>query len=333
MRTGPAGRARFTFTAFGDQGTDAALGVPPVSQPPQQASRNTALARTLDPALHLIVGDLSYANGDQAIWDAWFSMIEPMAATTPWMPCIGNHEIEDQLDLLGTGSGWGEWGYDPYRTRFWLPGNGSTDLQNCFYAFRYGGVVFLMIDNNDVNSESTINVGYTGGRQQAWVEQTLAAARLDPEVDFIVVGMHQCAFSSSTKHGSDDGVRAAWFDLFERYRVDLVLQGHDHVYERTHAMVADTIAAYSGPYRTDAGTVYITVGNGGAVQEVFNPQQPAWSAFRQQLKVGTLRVTVDPFAPGGMRRLTLGEYWALDGSAIEEGVVLERPALSPATAV
>lgn len=324
--TAPGGRKRFSFTAFGDQGVDRGA-IPPASQPPNQATANTRLAQSLAPAFHVIVGDLAYANGDQAIWDTWFDMIEPMAAGTPWMPCIGNHEIEDQLTALaGTGDGWGDWGYDPYRTRFALPSNGFRALAGCFYAFRYGSVQFLMLDNNDVNAEVTPNQGYTEGRQSAWVERQLALARLDPDVDFIVVGMHQCAFSSSTKHGSDPGVQEAWFRMFERYSVDLVLQGHDHVYERTHGMVADRVAVERGPYRTDAGTVYATVGNGGAVQEVFQPLQPEWSAFRQALKVGTLRVDVDPFAPRGMRRLTLSEHWALNGSVIEEGIVLERPA-------
>jgi hypothetical protein len=326
--TAPGARTRFSFTAFGDQGVDQGA-VPPASQPPNQATANTRLARSLAPAFHLIVGDLAYANGDQAIWDTWFDMIEPMAAGTPWMPCIGNHEIEDQLvALVGGGGGWGDWGYDPYRTRFALPSNGFADLAGCFYAFRYGSAQFLMIDNNDVNEEVALNKGYTEGRQKAWVERRLSSARRDPEVDFIIVGMHQCAFSSSTKHGSDPGVQEAWFDLFERYSVDLVMQGHDHVYERTHGMARDHVARDRGPYRTDVGTVYVTVGNGGAVQEVFNPLQPEWSAFRQQLKVGTLRVDVDPFAPGGMRRLTLSQCWALNGSVIEEGIVLERPAAS-----
>jgi hypothetical protein len=176
-----------------------------------------------------------------------------------------------------------------------------------------------------VNEEVTNNIGYTGGRQESWAEAELTAARLDPDVDFIVVVMHQCAFSSSTKHGADAGVQRAWFDMFRRHSVDLVLQGHDHTYERTNLMDRDRVVADGDVVRTDAGTVYIVCGNGGAVQEPFQPIQPAWSAFRQALKVGTLKVEVEPDAPGGMARMTLGEYWAIDGSPIEHGIVLERP--------
>ena len=54
------------------------------------------------------------------------------------------------------------------------------------------------------------------------------------------------------------------------------------------------------------------------------PVQPAWSAFRQDFKIGTVRIDVDPIGSNGVKRLTLGEYWALDGSGIEEGIVLEK---------
>ena len=153
FRTAPTRREAFTFTAFGDQGTDA----PPLGQPPKQPSMNTDLARRFDPSFHLIVGDLAYANGDQKIWDDWFAMIEPMARTTPWMPTLGNHEIESQL-TGAAGDSWGAFGYDPYRTRFSLPSNGSDDLAGCYYAFRYGSVHVICIDNNDVNTEITYNI-------------------------------------------------------------------------------------------------------------------------------------------------------------------------------
>ena len=339
LRTAPAGNPSFVFTAFGDQGIDdpgpdniqdydPTTGSVSLSQPPFQAQRNIDVANSLDPAFHLIVGDLSYANGDQKIWDRWFSAIEPMARTKPWMACLGNHEIEAANSIGGFGLGgdsWGELGYDAYRTRFQFPDNGDPKWTNCWYAFRYGSVVFVSIDNNDVNEEVTANIGYSAGRQAAFVERTLQEAADDPTVDFIVVMMHQCAFSSSTKHGSDEGVRKTWLDMFARTGVDLVLQGHDHTYERSHLMDRTEVLLTEHPYVSDVGTLYVVAGNGGAVQEPFQPQQPAWSAFRQALKVGTLKVEVTPDTGKGTKRLTLSEHWALDGSPIEADIVLERP--------
>ena len=76
--------------------------------------------------------------------------------------------------------------------------------------------------------------GYSGGAQTRWLESTLAAARADASIDWIVVQLHQCACSSApTGDGSDLGVRREWLPLFDTYEVDLVLSGHDHGYERS----------------------------------------------------------------------------------------------------
>ena len=266
-----------------------------------------------------------------------------MATQMPWMPCIGNHEIE----TMGTGLGgfvledelgleadsWGPLGYDSYRTRFALPTNGDPEWEGCWYRFRYGSVEFISIDNNDVNAEVPANVGYSNDRQRAFVERSLQAAAADPEVDFIIVLMHQAAFSSGL-HGSDQGVRDAWFDLFSTYGVDLVVQGHDHHYERTHLMDHDQIAATAvdGVYASDIGTMYVVAGNGGGVQrgegvisrtgDVLGGPHTAAIAIQE---IGTLRVDVIPDTGNGTKRLVLGEYSVLRGGGpVEEGIVIER---------
>ena len=65
-------------------------------------------------------------------------------------------------------------------------------------------------------------------------------------MDWIIVQMHQCAASSSvTGNGSDLGIRQEWLPLFDRYQVDLVLNGHDHGYERSFPVRgADTDAGH-----------------------------------------------------------------------------------------
>jgi alkaline phosphatase D len=133
-------------------------------------------------------------------------------------------------------------------------------------------------------------------RQTQWLEQTLAAAREDKRVDMIVVQMHQCALSSSSAgNGSDLGIRQTWLPLFDRYSVDLVLNGHDHDYERSYPVrghvdgAHGTVVApnpgqatgpvdtrlpkvssrgrnrggYDGAYDTSLGTVFLTLGGGG----------------------------------------------------------------------
>ena len=101
---------------------------------------------------------------------------------------------------------------------------------------RWGSVAFVALDANDVSYEITRNQGYTAGAQQAWVGPTLAALRADPAIDFIVVGFHHCMYCTNTVHASDGGVRDAWLAFFDEHGVDLVINGHNHSYERTHAL-------------------------------------------------------------------------------------------------
>ena len=102
------------------------------------------------------------------------------------------------------------------------------------YSFIYGNIAVLSLDANDVSYEIKANTGYRGGAQNTWVEQTLAAYRADPNIDFIVCFFHHCAYSTT-----DDACQrrrecaTPGCALFDSYEVDLVLQGHNHVFERT----------------------------------------------------------------------------------------------------
>ena len=70
--------------------------------------------------------------------------------------------------------------------------------------------------------------------------------------------------------------------LFAVSAVDLVLQGHEHCYERTHAVFNGTVvtrADANGTYVSPRAPVYIVQGSSGAMQrETFVAPPPAWSA-------------------------------------------------------
>ena len=132
-------------------------------------------------------------------------------------------------------------GYDGFLTRIALPGNGLAGLPTTWSA-RWCNVALVAADANDVSTEITRNNGVSGGGQDAWLERTLAGLRGDPAVDWIVVGFHHCAYCTNTLHGSDAGVRR-WAPLFDRYGVDLVINGHNHCYERTHPVRAEAPVA------------------------------------------------------------------------------------------
>jgi 3',5'-cyclic AMP phosphodiesterase CpdA len=98
-------------------------------------------------------------------------------------------------------------------------------------------VIVLQNDDNALPDGGDLYVsGYSGGRQLAFLERELNAARADGDVDWVVVAMHQVMISSSDANGADLGLRAKYGPLFDRYGVDLVVCGHEHNYERSLAV-------------------------------------------------------------------------------------------------
>ncbi|MBJ7351603.1 MAG: phosphoesterase, partial [Rhodococcus sp.] len=97
--------------------------------------------------------------------------------------------------------------------------------------------------------------------------------RADPNIDFIVCFFHHCAYSTTSTHASDGGVRDAWVSLFDKYEVDVVLQAHNHVFERTDPIRSNRATRVAGDNATvrgkTDGTVYYTVGGGGRPRYTF----------------------------------------------------------------
>ncbi len=274
--TAPAGRAAFRFSSYGDIGTPPAGATGNVSGYSwnSEGSNYTciyevdAIENPSDggpqPLFHLINGDLCYANNDSyntpSVWRDYGVNVSRSAQNRPWMPTLGNHEMEVGTTAqsgLGSGTYNGAYGNGNYQARFLLPDNGvlnydGNHLQGQFYSFQVGTVFFVALDADDIALQN-YQYGYTGtlvsetannslvpggaqaNRQTMWLEETLANAREDSSVEMIVVWMHQCALSSSsTGNGADMGIRQTWGPLFDQYQVDLVLSGHEHNYERSY---------------------------------------------------------------------------------------------------
>jgi hypothetical protein len=286
FRTAPRGRARFTFTSFGDQGTPTTgkVYVPPpgvtIPNPPfvndnlgsPAAADVTAGVERIRPLFHLFNGDLCYANlaNDRVrTWSDFWDNNSRSARNRPWMPAAGNHENE-----LGNGP----IGYRAFQTYFALPTqDGQTDVtRGLWYSFTAGSVRVISLQNDDVCLQDGGNSyvrGYSGGAQKQWLETELAAARSDQDIDWVVVCMHQVVISTADQfNGADLGIRQEWVPLFDQYGVDLVVCGHEHHYERSHPIRGQQSDATLTPIptstRTDVvdttqGTVHMVLGGGG----------------------------------------------------------------------
>jgi acid phosphatase type 7 len=68
--------------------------------------------------------------------------------------------------------------------------------------------------------------------QYNFVKEDLNAASLNSTIDWIFVMFHRPMYSSHAAHAGSDTLRTAYHQLFSEYGVDLVLQSHNHLYER-----------------------------------------------------------------------------------------------------
>ena len=86
-----------------------------------------------------------------------------------------------------------------------------------YYRFKKGNVAFYSLNSN-----------YMDPKQVKWLESELAKDTSDWKICFF----HHPPYSSAKKHGSDDQLREVVEPIFIKYGVNVVLTGHDHVYER-----------------------------------------------------------------------------------------------------
>ncbi len=86
-----------------------------------------------------------------------------------------------------------------------------------YYRFKKGNVAFYSLNSN-----------YMDKKQVKWLEDELAKDTSEWKICFF----HHPPYSSAKKHGSDDQLREVVEPIFIKYRVNMVLTGHDHVYER-----------------------------------------------------------------------------------------------------
>jgi hypothetical protein len=230
---------------------------------------------------------------DPWIWTSWFPMIEASATSIPWMFATGNHEPELFSSHVAADSAtvgnYEPLGYGGLKKRLDMPATGPSQCPSV-YSFSYGNVGVISVDANELSWEIQGLLGYSHGAQVRWIEDTLAAWRKDTGIDFIVAFFHECAFSTCEGHGSDGGVRAKLAPLFSRYQVDLAVQGHNHVYERTNPLIYDakTNTARSGKQAYAAspaepaevapakdGTTYVVVGTAGTPRYGFAKHEKA----------------------------------------------------------
>jgi len=190
--------------------------------------RNAFLRRP-DAAFYIMAGDLVNRGAERDDWDSLFHNAAGIYDRRQLVPVIGNHECQGGQPNL-------------YLQLFNLPTNGPTTIApERAYAFDYGNALFLVLDSN-LKPEL----------QAEWIEQQLASTTA--KWKFVIY--HHPMYSSAPKR-DNKSVRESWGPIFDKYHVDLALQGHDHAYLRTFPMKDKRPAG-----GVKDGTVYIVSASG-----------------------------------------------------------------------
>lgn len=167
-------------------------------------------------AFLLHAGDLVNRAESDAEWGEWFGAGSWLNAMVPSVAIPGNHE---QVKVDG-----GQRQLSPHwRPSFTFPENGPRGLEETCFTLRYHDTLIIGLNSNELQEE-----------QAVWLEEVLA----NNTSTWVICTFHHPIYS--TGNGRDNaGLRALWKPIFDKYKVDLVLQGHDHTYGRTGFSVPD----------------------------------------------------------------------------------------------
>ncbi|MEW6203363.1 MAG: metallophosphoesterase family protein [bacterium] len=194
FRTAEQGEKNFSFSLFGD---------------PQRPGPNEGvvkLVKEFNSNFSVCLGDIAASGWLNTDWNTFFTRFRDIFCTKPFAATIGNHDC-----LL--------FGY--VRFKYYIPmpaGPGPYSV----YSFDYQGVHFV-----------SMNIRW-GGRdftraQRTFLEKDLAAAQ--GKYRWIIVFLHSTVFSSGD-FGTNVRLLKTLKPVLEKYKVDFVLSGHDHHYER-----------------------------------------------------------------------------------------------------
>lgn len=197
---------------------------------------------------HFVLHNGDVVDDGAANWQWTGDLFKPcqdLFSRVPVYPCIGNHEKN----------------HAHYYRYFSLP------KPEYYYSFRYGNAEFFSLDTNKT---ATLK---PGGEQYEWLDRKLAESTATWKICF---HHHPVYSSDSDDYGNTWKGKSVEGDLrvrplmalYEKHNVDVVFNGHIHLYERSWPV-------RGGKVDLKRGIVHITSGGGGGKLEEIGPT-PTW---------------------------------------------------------
>jgi hypothetical protein len=222
----------------------------------RHAIANNIQAARQDPMFAVVGGDLGYDNGRSVAVSLAFlrnyskHMVGRDGRLIPLLACIGNHEVNG--------------GYNKPRAR-------APFFYSLFDGL-YPETGYATLDFGDYLSLVLLDTGHTssiGGDQAEWLAKVLRARQDHPNV-FVVNHVpaypsYRSMIGTKRREGTGAGNRKHWVPLFEKYRVPVVLEHHDHTFKRSKPLL--------GGLAHKNGVLYLGDGSWGKLRTPRTPER------------------------------------------------------------
>jgi acid phosphatase type 7 len=220
----------------------------------------TAKLLEANPGTVMALGDLAYPNGSAEnfkCYDRTWGRVKDRTR-----PAVGNHEFHSQ-------------GATYYFQYF---GAAAGDPRTGYYSYELGSWHIVVL-----NSEcDEVGGCQAGSPEEKWLRADLAAH----PVACTLAYFHKPRFSSGLNHGDDPEITAFWQALYDN-NAELVLNGHDHDYERFAPQDPN------GNADGKRGIREFVVGTGGKSHREFGISKHN-SEVRNNDAYGVLKLTLKP---------------------------------------
>src|SRR5688572_13028527 len=196
----------------------------------------------IDFMLH--AGDLINRHDRDLEWGEWFYAGNFIHATVPSVMTPGNHEYGKGVVLS-----------PQWRRQFNLPLNGPKGLEETCYVVNYSNLKVISLDAEQID-ESPMYLE----KQRIWLDSVLTN---DPK-KWTAITFHYPVFSTKPNRDNEN-LRNHFKPLFDKHKVDIVLQGHDHAYGR--GMVSN-VPTGKKIKDENSGTMYVVSVSGPKMYDV-----------------------------------------------------------------
>lgn len=202
-----------------------------------------AYSRIPEADFMLHAGDLINRHDRDVEWGEWFYAGSFIHAMIPSVMTPGNHEYKNVV-------------LSPqWRKQFNLPQNGPKGLEEVCYQVNYPNLKVISLDSEQIDESEEFRIA-----QRDWLDSVLTN---DPR-KWTAITFHYPIFSTKPNRDNVE-FRNEFKPIFDKHKVDIVLQGHDHAYGR--GMVNNVPTGYQVKEKT-SGTMYVVSVSGPKMYEV-----------------------------------------------------------------